>query len=1026
MIKCLKAGVHKSLLLLTLVFGILFQNAYSQQTKPLINSTLQGKVLDAATKEPIAGATITLEGTTHRASSDENGNFHFVTGQKFPYTLLISYIGYKTQKKIADMGNVEIFLEADLNQLEDVVVVGYGTQKKSTLTGSVATVDAKFLANRPITNATQALQGANGVYVSQNKGRPGAEGNTIRIRGVGTLNNNNPLVLVDGVEYPLSELNPNDIESISVLKDAASAAIYGNRAANGVVLVKTKTGQKGQFQIDYNVYGGSQRATFKPDVVTDAIQYMEGKNQALINEGKPAEYSDDLIREYQAGTDPYIYPNTNWFDVMYRNAPIQEHNLRLSGGGEKTAFSLSFGYLDQEGILLQTNAKKYTFNSNIQSDITSWFKVGANVAGTFWNDRESAYTSDEGNGEGGLMGLLYRGLPMQAPYAQDGSYADQWVRVPGHNFFRNPLALSYEGFRKNTRYRTLANVFAEVKLPLNLTYKITAAANLLYRQEKYAYPQISLTNPKTGVQTPMGNIPTRGVKQIAANAVNLTNFHTLNFVKQVGDHSINALGGFSIERFDEGDFDAYNQGYLGNELTELDAGSTAPEVGGTSSQSRLQSYFGRVNYGFRDKYILEANIRYDGSSRFAKGKRWGFFPSFSGAWRISQEAFLANANWISNLKLRASWGRLGNQEIPLFSYINAISLGQGYSFNNNVVGGTAITQITDPTITWETTTMTNLGVDLDLFQNKLSFQLDAFDKTTNEILRQVNIPAQVGKLEGPYRNIGKVSNKGIEFSLAYQDQVGAFRYRIGGNVAYLKNKVLDVKGNIYYDGVTIIRKGDAISSFYGLQSDGIFQNDAEVTAHAYQAASTQPGDIRYIDQNGDNVIDNNDRIVIGSSIPTYTYGFTFNGSYKSFDLDLFFQGVAGVDTYANGNLAFPYRNGAGVTNEWLSNSWTPENPTATLPRLTTSSGYPQNYLTSDYWIKNASYLRLKNIQLAYNFQTEWLQQLHIKRAKIFVNAQNYLTITDFKLGDPERNLARAAMIDYPNYKSITAGINISI
>jgi len=1025
MTRFVNAGAANLLFLLLLCGGFCHE-AYAQQTKPLINSTLNGQVVDATTQDPIAGATLTLDGTTHRATSDDDGKFNFVTGQKFPYTLIISYIGYKTQRQVVNNSPVEIRLEPDLNQLEDVVVVGYGTQKKSVLTGSVATVDAKSLANRPITNATQALQGANGVYVNQNKGRPGAEGNTIRIRGVGTLNNNDPLVLVDGIEYPLSEVNPNDIDNISVLKDAASAAIYGNRAANGVILVTTKTGQKGQFQVDYNVYAGSQRATFKPDVVTDAIQYMEGKNRALANEGKPAEYGQDLLDEYRAGTDPYIYPNTNWFDVMYRDAPIQEHNLRLSGGGEKTTFSLSFGYLDQEGVLLASNAKKYALNSNIQSELTNWLKVGANIGGTFWNDRESAYTADEGNGEGGIMGLLYRGLPMQVPYAQDGSYADQWVRVPGHNFFRNPLALAYEGFRKNGRYRTIANVFAEIKLPLNLTYKITAAANIFYGQEKYAYPEILLTNPKNGVVTPMGNIPTRGVKQISNNGVNLTNFHTLNFVKQFDDHAINALAGFSLERFDNGNFDAYNQGYLGNELNELDAGSTDPAVGGTSSQSRLQSYFGRVNYSFRDKYIVEANIRYDGSSRFAKGKRWGLFPSFSAAWRLNRESFLADAAWIDNLKIRASWGRLGNQQIPLFSYVNAIDLGQNYSFNNNVVGGTAITQIADPSITWETTTMTNLGVDLDILQGKLAFQLDLFDKTTSEILRQVNIPVQVGNLKGPFRNIGKVSNKGVELSLAYQDVVGDFRYRIGGNVAYLKNKVLDVKGNIYYDGVTIIRKGDAIDAFYGLQSDGIFQDETAVAQHAYQAASTQPGDIRYVDQNGDNVVDNDDRIVIGNSIPKYTYGFNLSGSYKGFDLDLFFQGVADVDTYVNGNLAFPYRNGAGVTKEWLSDSWTPENPTAPLPRLTTSSGYPQNYLTSDYWIKDASYLRLKNIQLAYSLSTAWLQQFHIKRLKLFVNAQNYLTITKFKLGDPERSLTKANMIDYPNYKSITAGLNVTL
>jgi TonB-linked SusC/RagA family outer membrane protein len=996
-----------------------------ETTVPIINSSLSGRIVDAVTKLALPDAVVKIKGTTHEVATDNQGRFAFKTGQKLPYTLVISFVGYQSIEYIANDPQVEIGLQPANNQLNEVVVVGYGTQKKSTLTGSVSSVSSKQLANRPITNATQALQGANGVYVNQTKGRPGAEGNSIRIRGVGTLNNNDPLVLVDGVEFPLSDVNPNDIETISVLKDAASSAIYGNRAANGVILVKTKTGQKGKLQVDYNVYGGAQTATFYPKVVTNAIEYMEGKNRALANEGKPAEYAQSLIDEYRAGTDPYIYSNTDWFDVMYRNAAIQEHNLRLAGGNEKTTFSLSFGYLDQDGVLLNTNANKYSLNANINSTVNSRLKVGFSYTGTYWYSRESAYSSDEGNGEGGIMGLLYRALPMQVPYAQNGSYADQWVRVPGHNFFRNPLALSYEGFRKTNTFRSLANVYAEVRLPFDIKYKITGAANLLFGNEKYAYPVINLTNPKTGALTPMGNIPARGVRQLANSAVNITNFHTLSWDKQLDRHEISALAGYSLERFDDGNFNAYNQGYLGNDLTELNAGSTAPAVAGTSSQSRLQSWFGRLHYGLDDKYILEATFRYDGSSRFANGHRWGFFPSFSGAWRINKEKFLEDANWISNLKLRGSWGKLGNQAIPLFSYVNAVSLGQNYSFGGTVVGGTAVTQISDPTISWETTTMTDIGVDFDLFRNKLSIQADWFDKTTNDILRQVNVPSQVGNLTGPYRNIGKVSNKGVELTVNYRNNIGAFQYNIGGNVAYVKNKVLDLKGNIYYSGVTILKEGAPINSIFGLVSDGFFQTAKEVNDHAYEGTLTQPGDIRYKNLNSDTLIDNNDRAIIGNTIPKYTYGFNIGGSYKGFELALFFQGVADVDTYVNGNLAFPYRNGAGVTPEWLTDSWTPTNTTANLPRLTTSSGYPQNFQTSDFWIKDASYLRLKNIQLTYNLPQQWLTALKITRAKVFVNAQNYFTFTKFKFGDPERNLSQTSLIDYPNYKSITAGINVS-
>jgi TonB-linked SusC/RagA family outer membrane protein len=985
--------------------------------------TVTGTITDK-TGDPLPGVSVALSGTTTGVISDADGKFSITVPDK-EAVLLFTFTGYRKQEVIVyDRSALNIVLLEETNLLNEVVVVGYGTQKKVNLTGAISTLSEKALINRPITNSTQALQGINGVYVNQTKGRPGADGATIRIRGVGTLNNNDPLVLVDGVEFPLSDVNPNDIESISVLKDAASAAIYGNRAANGVVLVKTKTGNRNKTQVDYNVYWGLQRSTFYPDVVTNAIQYMEGKDRALQNEGKPAEYGEALIAEYKAGTDPDIYPNTDWFGIMYRNAQIQEHNLRVSGGNEKVIYSISLGYLDQDGVLLNTWAKKYSLNANINATVTKRLNITASIAGNYWDARESAYTADEGNGEGGIMGLLYRGLPMQAPYLSNGTYADQWVRVPGHNFFRNPYALSYEGFRKTNTLRNLVNLGAEYTFPFDIKYKITGAANFLSEGEKYAYPQILLEHPKTHVLTPMGNIPNRGVRQYSRTGLNLTSFQTLNWDKRFKRHDISALAGFSLESFDNGNFNAYNEGYLGNDLTELNAGSSAPAVAGTSSQSRLESFFGRLHYGYNDTYIVEANFRYDGSSRFAKDRRWGFFPSFSGAWRIDQEDFLRDTKWLDNLKLRASWGKLGNQSIALFSYVNAIDLGQNYNFNNTVVSGSAITQISDPTITWETTNITDVGVDIGLFTSRISVELDWFDKKTINILRQVNVPAQVGNLTGPYRNIGSVSNRGFEIALNYQDKIGKLGYSIGGNVTYVKNKVLDIKGNIYYSGVTVTQEGSPINAFYGKQVEGIFQTAEEVANHARQ--NSQPGDLKYRNiDDSDNIIDNNDRTVIGNSIPKYTYSFNIGVTCKRWELTLFFQGVQGVDTYADGNLAQPYRNGAGVTPEWLTDSWTPENPDARLPRLTTSRGYPINFETSDFWIEDASYLRLKNAQLSYNFPNRWLKILGISRVKVFANAQNYLTFSKFKLGDPERVVTRNGIIDYPIAKAVTGGINLT-
>jgi TonB-linked SusC/RagA family outer membrane protein len=1016
------AGLHKQIPVFLSLFLMLLGSvtAFGQVS-------ISGKVLDSNTEEALIGATVKVTAdVTTGTIADTDGNFT-LTVPSLPASIEVSLIGYKKQElDIYELGKpIVIYLVEDLNLLNEVVVIGYGTQKKVTLTGAISTLGAKELVNRPITNSTQALQGINGVYVNQIKGRPGADGATIRIRGVGTLNNNDPLVLVNGIEFPLSDINPNDIESISVLKDAASSAIYGNRAANGVVLVKTKTGSRSKTQIEYSGYFGVQQATFYPDAVTNAVQYMEGKDLALANEGKPAEYGEALINEYKAGTDPDIYPNTDWFGVMYKkNAPIQEHNIRVSGGNDKVLYALSLGYLDQSGILLNTWAKKYSLNANINASVTKRLDITANITGNYWNARESAYTADEGNGEGGIMGLLYRGLPMQVPYLSNGAYADQWVRVPGHNFFRNPYALSYEGFRKTNTLRNLVSLSAEYRFPFDIKYKITGAANFQHEDEKYAYPQILLEHPKTHVLTPMGNIPSRGVRQYARKGLNLTSFQTLSWDKVIQRHDISALAGFSLESFDNGNFSAYNEGYLGNDLTELNAGSSAPAVNGTSSQSRLESFFGRLHYGYSDKYIAEVNFRYDGSSRFHKKNRWGFFPSFSGAWRINREDFLQHVSWLDNLKLRASWGKLGNQSISLFSYVDAIALGQNYSFNNTIAGGTAITQLSDPDITWETTNITNVGVDIGLFSNSLSLELDYFNKKTIDILQRVNVSAQVGNLTGPYKNIGSVANKGFEATINYQNKIGDLGYSIGGNVTYISNEVIDINGNIYYSGATVTQAGSPINAFYGKQVEGIFQTAEEVANHAKQ--NSKPGDLKYRNiDDSDNIIDNNDRTVIGSSIPKYTYSFTLGATYKGLELILFFQGVQGVDTYADGNLAQPYRNGAGVAPEWLTDSWTPERPNARLPRLTTSRGYPINFETSDFWIKDASYLRLKNIQLSYDLPERWLKVLRISRVKVFVNAQNYLTFTKFRLGDPERQVTRSGIIDYPIAKTLTSGINLT-
>ncbi|WP_373512639.1 SusC/RagA family TonB-linked outer membrane protein [Persicitalea sp.] len=975
----------------------------------------------------LPGVSVVVKGTTTGTTTNGGGAFELNTPDAASI-LVFSFVGYQSQEvTVGTRTNLDISMVPEDKSLDEVVVVGYGTQKKVNLTGSVATMDAKFIADRPITNSTQALQGLPGVYVNMNKGRPGADGASITIRGANSyFSGSAPLVLVDGIEFPLSDVNPNDIESITVLKDAASAAIYGSRAQNGVVLVKTKGGQRNKkVSVDYNGYYGSQSVTRLPqDVVWNSVDYMEGKNRALANEGRQPEYSQALVDEYRNGTDPHIYTNTNWFDAMFQRAPIQQHNLRIAGGSDKTAFSVSLGYLDQKGIMPNTYANRYTISTSIDSDITKWLKIGSNLLGTYSFDRESAYSADEGNGEGGIMGLVYRGLPTQGVLAEDGTYADQWIRVPGHNFFRNPYALSFEGDRLNKELRTILNLYAQVNLPLGIKYKITAAPNVRFGTEKYNYPVILLTHPKTKEQAPMGNIPPRGVRQREIQSFNFTNFHTLSWEKTMADrHFLSLLAGSSVEFFYNSNFEARNQGYLGNEITELSGGTLNPVVGGTSNRSRIMSYFGRVNYVFNDKYLFETNFRYDGSSRFAADKRWGFFPSVSVGWRINEENFLKDVKAISNLKLRASWGQLGNQDIPLFSYINAIALGSNYVFNKSLVSGAAVTQLADPNLTWETTTSSNIGLDGGFFNNRLTFEVDLFRKLTDDILARVNLPGQVGNLGGPLKNVGSVSNRGVEVTLGYRNRIGALNYNLGTNLTYFKNQVENTNGEVIFSGGTrITQEGSPLNSFYGLEAVGIFQTADEIKSAPFQNKVVNPGDLRYKDQNGDNIIDNNDRVVIGRSLPKYTYSFTLGGDYRGFDLAIFFQGVEGINTNLVSNLSQPYKNGAGVTREWLTDSWTPENPGAPLPRLTTATGYPQNFVFSDFWLQDMSYLRMKNAQLGYTLPANIAKKISLSKLRFFLNGQNLLTFTKFKDGDPERDPTQRGIIAYPIAKIISGGI----
>lgn len=992
-----------------------------------IPKTIKGVVVDDI-GEPVIGASVVVQGTTNGTMTDVDGAYTIDVPEGA--TLVISYVGFISQNITVGKDTViDIQLSENAQTLDEVVVVGYGVQKKVNLTGAISTLDAKVLENRPITNSTQALQGVQGIYVNQPGGQPGKDGATIRIRGQGTLNNNDPLILVNGIEFPLDAINPNDIESISVLKDAASSAIYGSRAANGVVLVTTKSGKKaGGFTVEYNNYFGVQRATYLPKMVYDPIVFMEQRNIAQKNEGKlVTDYAPEMIEEYKKGmlTDPYTYPRNNWMDIMYKDAFIMEHNLRFSGGDDKYTYSLSLGFNDQDGVLRGTDASKYTMAFNATAKVNSRFTIGSSINMNYNIFNEPAA------GIPNLVEMTYKAQAFHPTYMEDGRYANTFIRTPGHNVYRHPLALADEGENKTKKQQILVNLSAEYKLPLNMTYKLNVGLNKFDYLNSIFIPDVYHYQVKTEdkLRIDFGGKP-RMAKKIDENNLNATVFNTLGWEQKFNDiHNVKALLGASYESFYDSNFNAQREGFLGNALTELDAGSNNPVVGGTSKKSILMSMFGRVNYDLKDRYLFEANFRYDGSSRFAKGHRWGIFPSFSAGWRLSEEDFLKEANWLQNLKIRASWGQLGNERIDLFRYVDLIELGQNYPFNGSMSSGAAVTAYSDPDITWETTTMTNVGVDASFFKGALDFSAEFFYKRTSDILRPVSLPDQVGSLKGPIRNIGTVDNKGLELSLGYRNSIKDFRYEVTGNMTLLKNKIVDLKGQTIIDGMFILKEGEAIDSYYMLNAIGIFQSQEEIDNSPTQTANTKPGYLKFEDVDKDGVITENDRKIVGNVIPTITYSFGVNLSYKNFDLNAFFQGVGNVSTYGDAIAATPFWFGCGLPEEWLTDSWTPERGAgAKLPILTTYEGSKtENYRTNSFWLRDASYLRLKNLQVTYNVPTSFLKKKipAIKRLRIFANASNLFTISTMKQFDPEKNVKNSTWYEYPSVKTFSGGINIT-
>lgn len=1021
---------------MVLFLGTLFSGTISTATASGANSfattqqagICKGLVKDA-TGESVIGASVVVKGTTNGTITDFDGNFS-LDGIKKGDVIVISYVGYQTQEIKWNGSPLNVILKEDSKTLSEVVVVGYGTQKKANLSGSVAMVDSKELENRPIQNVSSGLQGLMpGVAITGTNGAPGQDAGKIRVRGIGTLNEAGPYILVDGIETgTLSAVDPNDIESISVLKDAASAAIYGSKAANGVVLITTKRGKTGQTKISYSGYLSFQNATNMIERM-GSYEYASLLNQALEAEGMSKRFNDTELQKFKDGNDP-LYPDTDWYDLAYKTGVQHRHNVNINGGSENVKYMASLGYLNQTGIL--PNAGREQFNARTNLDMKINKRLSARMNLSFikndYSDASSAYY-------GGSSDQIIRQLNLIAPWIvaryddgtwgtiSDGSpiaWLDSGMKVNRDNYnFSGMAAVDYE-------------IFDGLKLTLQGAY-VNNLQNYNYFQKYIKYNENKESDPS--------QLDERFYKWDRTNYDAL-----LNYNKNFGKHNIKGLLGWHTEKYNYKYQKAVRKKFPNNELTDMNAGDASTQSNeGYTAELAMISWFARINYDFAGKYLLEANIRADASSRFAEGHRWGYFPSFSGAWRISEEAFMESAkdSWLSGLKIRASWGQLGNQDAlsgsnnDYYPALNTYNLDSKYAFGGSLNSGYYQRKYRLETISWEKASTWGVGVDFTLF-NKLNGSLDYYNRKTTGIIMDVTVPKEFA-LDAYKDNVGSMRNSGIEINLSYNTKIGQVDFGIAGNFSYNKNEILDLGGgdpNKYLDATNGYSQrnkvGEAMNSYYIYRADGFFNSQEE--ADAYTAKYGNPfgktfkaGDLRYVDTNKDGKLTADDREYCGSSDPKIIYGFNINAGWKGIDLSLMFNGAAGVKRLFDGYEVYGNFSGdaAHPATIWRD-AWTPDNHDASMPRIfyDTNSASSSRSVQSDFWLQDTSFLRLKNLQLGYTLPKGWLNSVGVENIRIYYSVENLLTFDKMKINiDPESTSQRLS--SYPLLRTHAFGVNVT-
>lgn len=999
-----------------------------QQKKPLSHK-VSGKVSDQD-GEAIPGAVVLEVGGSASAMTGNDGTFSIPVPSDA--LLLVSCLGFKDKEVRVKGNDLTIILETDTKILDEVVVVGYGTQKKVNLTGSVASVNlAELTESRPITNLSNALAGlAAGVNVTSNANKPGSDNATILVRGQGTLNSSAPLVIVDGVESSYNSVNPQDVESISVLKDAASAAIYGSRAANGVILITTKEGRPDQFKLDYHGYVSIQSAKKTMNIVSNYADYMEYANEACINsEIKPyfSQESIDLWRN-DNGANPFLYPNTDWFDAMFKTSVAHNHLLSMNGGTKNLRAYVSMGFLGNPGVMENSGEKKVTLRANFDGTVNKYIKMGMKLDG-YYQKLDLGTLSLTGDD---VFQYIYSLSPCVVPKSPDGHFGG--IQNPEDDTQNSSLVKSlyskdgyYNRYRVNTNIYTVITPVRGLSITGRFRYSLTQSEQQFKPvfNDSWDFRTETITMAGTGRSyiTKYGTKGTRLQWEVLAN-------YNEKFIDD--KFGLNILAGTNQELYGSDTFSVTKYDLVDMSLSSLDAAYGESASSGHKTEWSMHSYFARVNLDWEGKYLLEANFRADGSSRFRPDRRWGFFPSVSAGWRISEEKFLKDSP-VSNLKIRASYGSLGNNSVGNYASLSTLT-DAAYSWNSEKVLAVYQSAIANSNITWETTYVADAGIDFGFFKGRLNGTVDYFDKVTDGILISLPAPTVHGTATIPTTNAAMVSNRGIEFTLGWNDSIGDFRYSINGNFTWVKNKVEKFKGDDYsLAGTDYIKEGLPINSQYGLRVDRIIQTDEDMETvmamigknpDAFAAfGMPQMGDFLYKDLNGDGKIDNNDREIISDGpLPKCSFGLNFSLGWKGLDFSVLFQGQAGgsrIICSETDGLVPVFRLGRSLNKDIVEGRWYEGRTDASWPRLLEYSD-KRNIRASDFYLENLSFLKIRNIQLGYTLPAKWTKKAAMDKVRFYCSLENFFTFTSYRLIDPE-----TSAVDYPTIRQAVFGLNIT-